>query len=514
MIALELADLIENPDVRLGFDASTSHYADFPRPGDVDELAAFTVAAGTEWFARFRRWCEEQPREAIVVRRATGELAAMSIVCMAGEMPAWAEDDIETGPVLEDLRETGQFDEAAHMHDTIILEDPADVAGCAEVIRVGNAGAMAGAFGTRNPRYMYVTATRWNDFDGTQPLGYVELPELRRSDVERELETIMADFGPDGVPGQMYAIILAEQQAEAPATAEPDQPGPARGRPVLPGRHGPRREHVGPRRGHRGVEGRRRPVPGRRRPRRGVRRIGGRPAPPSSHRAHLPGPRWGPRHRPAGAAHEPVELLPPPPEGPPAARRARRRLGHGGGGGGDPYDWRPSRPPPEVAPPCHACCRPALRRTRLGRRSWRWRSARASRCTPCRSRYGQRHAVEIEAAQRVAAVAGVAEHMVVDIDLRAFGGSALTADIDVPKHDAADAEMGAGIPVTYVPARNTIFLSFALAWAEVLGASDIFIGVNALDYSGYPDCRPEYIEAFERMANLATQGGRRGHARG
>ena len=219
MIALELADLIENPDVRLGFDASTSHYADFPRPGDVDELASFSAAADTEWFARFRRWCEEQPRQAIAVRRATGELAAMSIVCMAGEMPAWAEDDIETGPVLAHLRETGQFDEAAHMHDTIILEDPADVAACAEVIRVGNAGAMAGAFGTRNPRYMYVTAARWNEFDGTQPLGYVELPELRRSDDERELETMMADFGPDGVPGQMYAIILAEQQAEAPATA-------------------------------------------------------------------------------------------------------------------------------------------------------------------------------------------------------------------------------------------------------------------------------------------------------
>ena len=127
MIALELADLIENPDVRLGFDASASHYTDFVRPGDVDELAAFS-AADTKWFARFRRWCEEQPRQAIAVRRATGELAAMSIVCMASEMPAWAEDDIETGPVLAYLRESGQFGEAALMHDTIILEDPADVA--------------------------------------------------------------------------------------------------------------------------------------------------------------------------------------------------------------------------------------------------------------------------------------------------------------------------------------------------------------------------------------------------
>jgi 7-cyano-7-deazaguanine synthase len=121
-------------------------------------------------------------------------------------------------------------------------------------------------------------------------------------------------------------------------------------------------------------------------------------------------------------------------------------------------------------------------------------------------RYGQRHAAEIEAARRVATHYRVADHVVVDIDLRTFGGSALTADIDVPKDRAASA-MAVGIPITYVPARNTIFLSFALAWAEVLGASDIFIGVNALDYSGYPDCRPEYVAAFERMANLATRGG-------
>jgi hypothetical protein len=218
MIALELASLIENPDVRLGFDASTSHYADFPRPGDIEELAAFCQAADTAWFARFRRWCEEQPRQAIAVRRATGELAAMSVICMASEMPAWADDDIETGPLLRYVRANGQFDEVAHMHDTIILEDPSDTAACAEVIRVGNAGAMAGAIGTRNPRYMYVTAASWNAFDGTQPLGYQEVTELRRSDDERELQTIMADFGPEGVPGQMYALVLAEQQAEAPAS--------------------------------------------------------------------------------------------------------------------------------------------------------------------------------------------------------------------------------------------------------------------------------------------------------
>ncbi len=120
--------------------------------------------------------------------------------------------------------------------------------------------------------------------------------------------------------------------------------------------------------------------------------------------------------------------------------------------------------------------------------------------------YGQRHAWELEAAKRVAASIGVAQHRIATIDLRAFGGSALTADIDVPKGRDAD-EMSHGIPITYVPARNTIFLSFALAWAEVLGASDIFLGVNALDYSGYPDCRPEFIEAFEQMANLATKAG-------
>jgi len=124
--------------------------------------------------------------------------------------------------------------------------------------------------------------------------------------------------------------------------------------------------------------------------------------------------------------------------------------------------------------------------------------------------YGQRHAWELEAARRVAASIGVAEHRIATIDLRAFGGSALTADIAVPKGRATQ-QMAHGIPTTYVPARNTIFLSFALAWAEVLGANDIFLGVNALDYSGYPDCRPEYIVAFQNMANLATRAGVEGH---
>jgi 7-cyano-7-deazaguanine synthase len=120
--------------------------------------------------------------------------------------------------------------------------------------------------------------------------------------------------------------------------------------------------------------------------------------------------------------------------------------------------------------------------------------------------------VELECARRIAERAGVADHVVAEIDLRMFGGSALTSDIPVPRGRSAE-DMARGIPVTYVPARNTIFLSFALAWAEVLGAADIFIGVNALDYSGYPDCRPEYIEAFERMAHLATQAGVEGTTR-
>ena len=119
-------------------------------------------------------------------------------------------------------------------------------------------------------------------------------------------------------------------------------------------------------------------------------------------------------------------------------------------------------------------------------------------------RYGQRHVAELSAAARVAEAIGVEDHVIADVNLNVFGGSALTAEIDVPKQ-RTDAELSEGIPVTYVPARNTVFLSIALAWAEVLDAEDIFVGVNALDYSGYPDCRPEYIDAFEQMANLATK---------
>jgi 7-cyano-7-deazaguanine synthase len=123
--------------------------------------------------------------------------------------------------------------------------------------------------------------------------------------------------------------------------------------------------------------------------------------------------------------------------------------------------------------------------------------------------YGQSHKTELEAAARIAKAAGVERHVILKIDLRAFGGSALTDDIEIPKGRSAET-MGEGIPVTYVPARNTVFLSLALAWAEAVGAGNIFIGVNALDYSGYPDCRPEYIEAFQRLADLATKAGTEG----
>jgi 7-cyano-7-deazaguanine synthase len=127
-------------------------------------------------------------------------------------------------------------------------------------------------------------------------------------------------------------------------------------------------------------------------------------------------------------------------------------------------------------------------------------------------RYGQRHSTELAAASRVAEALQAEQHLIVDVDLTVFGGSALTADVGVPKHDEVK-EIGGGIPITYVPARNTVFLALALAWCEVIGAEDIFVGVNAVDYSGYPDCRPEYVSAFEAMANLATKAAIEGRQR-
>jgi 7-cyano-7-deazaguanine synthase len=141
-----------------------------------------------------------------------------------------------------------------------------------------------------------------------------------------------------------------------------------------------------------------------------------------------------------------------------------------------------------------------------------WAREQGWNCYALTFDYGQRHRAELAAAERVARALGAVEHVVTKIDLRQFGGSALTADLEVPKN-RPPSSMNEGIPVTYVPARNTIFLSFALAWAEVIHSSDIVIGVNAIDYSGYPDCRPEFIEAFTRTANLATRAGVEGATR-
>lgn len=141
-----------------------------------------------------------------------------------------------------------------------------------------------------------------------------------------------------------------------------------------------------------------------------------------------------------------------------------------------------------------------------------WMRREGFACHALSFRYGQRHGAELSRAAEMARTLGAVEHKVAEIDLRAFGGSALTADIAVPK-DRADGEIAHGVPITYVPARNTIFLAFALAYAETIGSSDIAIGVNAIDYSGYPDCRPEFIEAFERLANLATKAGAEDGAR-
>ncbi len=224
LLVLDLADLIEAPEIRLGFDASTTHYADFARPDDLDAVAESTGAGGTEWFARYRRWCEDRPRHAIAVRRATGELAALSLIYLADDAPAWADECIEAGPVLRHIREAGQSTAAVLMHDLVIVENPEDLAAAAEVIRVGN-NAITTVVQAR-PRYFYVTAPGRRDDDGTEPLGYQEVVELRRRDDERELQTIASDFGPEGTAGQLYAMVLAEQQAE-PLSATSDSTGSA-----------------------------------------------------------------------------------------------------------------------------------------------------------------------------------------------------------------------------------------------------------------------------------------------
>ncbi|MCB0959877.1 MAG: ATP-binding protein [Acidimicrobiales bacterium] len=216
--ALELGSLVEDPELRLGAERSTAFYADLPRAGDVDALSVATGAGSARWFTRFARWCEERPGQAIAVRRVDGTLSGMSVICMASAMPPWAEEQIETGPVLRWLRDRGLLDVAALTHDTIILEEPGDAAVRAEVIRVGNAGAMAmGA--VANPRYVFATASTATDYRGIAPLRYELVGELGRHDDERELVTLAADFGPGGIIGQMYELILAEQGEDPGAHA-------------------------------------------------------------------------------------------------------------------------------------------------------------------------------------------------------------------------------------------------------------------------------------------------------
>ncbi len=222
--ALELATLVEDPELRLGVDPSTTHYADVPRPGDIEAMAACTGAGSTAWFARLARWCEEQPGVAIAVRRTDGTLSGMSVIGMASAMPDWAEDDIETGPVLRWLRQQGIAEEAALTHDTVILEDPDDLVARAEVVRVGNAGAMAmGA--VRNPRYVFATAAVDSNYRGIAPLRYAPVEPLSRRDDERELITLSTDFGPDGIIGQMLRLVLSEQ-GEGPAADQPESEVP------------------------------------------------------------------------------------------------------------------------------------------------------------------------------------------------------------------------------------------------------------------------------------------------
>ena len=214
--ALELGSLVEDPELRLGAERSPTFYADIPRPGDVEALAAFTGAGASAWFRRYARWCEERPGQTIAVRRVDGTLSGMSVICMADAVPDWAHDDIESGPVLRLLREEGILDEAAITQDTVILCDPDDVATRAEVVRVGNAGSMAlGA--VTNPRYVFATADANTNHRHIAPLLYTEVETLRRRDDERELLTLATDFGPGGIVGQIHRLIRSEQGETAPA---------------------------------------------------------------------------------------------------------------------------------------------------------------------------------------------------------------------------------------------------------------------------------------------------------
>lgn len=210
----ELAALVENEQVRLSFDPSTTHYADRVRPGDLEALAAATGRADEAWFGRLARWMRQQPDGVVVIRSVAGTVSAVGIVYTAASVPAWATSDLEVGVVLDHARRLGREDEAMFLQDVTIAEDPIEPAAAAEIVRVGNAAALVRS-GMPAPRYVYVTSRR-TEIAPLEVLGYVELPELRRSDDDRDLATIVCDFGPAGIAGRAHELIAIEQQEPLP----------------------------------------------------------------------------------------------------------------------------------------------------------------------------------------------------------------------------------------------------------------------------------------------------------
>ena len=217
----ELASLIEDPGVRLGFDRSTTHYADRARPGDTERLAAATGRGDEDWFGRLARWIEERPNQVVMVRRVTGEVSAAAVVYSGSTVPLWALEAVETGPVVELARARGHLDDAQFLQDVTLVEQPLDEATTAEIFRVGNAGLLA-AIGRRSFRYAYVTSPS-DEVAPLEFLGYVEVPELRRTDGQRELTTIWCDFGPGGLVGRAHDVVRTEQGA--PPWAEVSEGG-------------------------------------------------------------------------------------------------------------------------------------------------------------------------------------------------------------------------------------------------------------------------------------------------
>ncbi|MCB0977707.1 MAG: ATP-binding protein [Acidimicrobiales bacterium] len=207
---MELAALIENEQVRLSFDPSSTHYADRVRPGDLDALAVATGCSDEGWFQRLATWIREQPGAVVTVRSIAGSLSSVAVVFTSSTVPSWALDHIEVGPVLDYARKTGHIDEAVFLQDVTIIESPLTSAAAGEIVRVGNAAALVRS-GMPSPRYAYVTSPR-DEIAPLESVGYVEVPELRRNDADRALSTIVCDFGPDGMVGKAYDIIRFEQR--------------------------------------------------------------------------------------------------------------------------------------------------------------------------------------------------------------------------------------------------------------------------------------------------------------